>query len=245
MSLDHHGPSALCSRLVNRDTPIRSLPADERPRESLLSAGPVALSDRELLALMLGTGPVGEGVMALSSRVLEELGGVAGLGRAGPARLMSIRGLGPGRAATLSAALELGRRVLAGDAAQGQPIRGPADLANHLLAALGGENREVLGAFLLDVRMRLLGFRRVSRGTVSSTPASAREVFSRVVDSPAAALILAHNHPSGDPTPSREDVEVTRRLVEAGRALEIPVLDHLILGGERIVSLRESGMIPA
>ena len=223
---------------------LRDRPACERPRERLLLAGPAALSDRELVALLLGTGPPGEGVLAFSDRLLEDIGGIPGLGWSDAARLLGVKGMGPGRAAMLAAGVELGRRTLLADRGGGAPIRGPGDLARPLVAALGGENREVLGLFLLDARMRLLGFRRISRGTLTSTQASVREVFAPVLSTTAAAVVLAHNHPSGDPTPSAEDVEVTRRMVVAGQTLEIPVLDHIILGGQRLHSLRDSGQMP-
>jgi len=224
--------------------PIAELPADERPRERILSCGSGALSDRELLAVLLSTGPQGEGVLAFSSRILDELGGLRGFGQADARRLLAIRGIGPQRASMLLAGLELGRRSLSFDAPSGMPVRSPRDLEKALIGELGTETREVLGVFLLDLRMRLIGFRRISQGSLAATPASARDLFACAVNTTAAALILAHNHPSGDPTPSAEDLTVTDRMVRAGQALEIPVIDHLILGGRRVISLRESGQLP-
>ena len=223
------------------NTDVRTWPAAERPRERLTGAGPAALSDRELLALVLGTGSRGDPVLAQAGRLLDQLGGRAGLACAGVARLARLPGVGPGRAARLVAAVELGRRCLLPAAARGAPVRGPGDLRDAAVAHLGGCTREVLGLFLLDARMRLLGFRKISEGTVYSTPASTRAVFEAVLGTAAAAVILVHNHPSGDPTPSQDDIDATRRLCAAGAALELPVLDHVILGGGTLVSLKELG----
>jgi DNA repair protein RadC len=222
----------------------RALDAAERPRERLLAAGPAVLSDREVVALLLGSGTRRDGVLDVAARVLEASGGTAGLGRIDARRLLSVEGIGPDRASRLVAAVELGRRCLARPGGARPVIRGPEDLRAPLLSALGGFAREVLGVFLLDARMRALEFRIVGSGSLTAVAASARDVFAPVLCSAAAAVILAHNHPSGDPTPSPEDIDVTARLVEAGRALEIPVLDHLILGGERIVSLKSAGRMP-
>ena len=219
---------------------IRDLPLAERPRERLAGSGPACLSDRELVALVLGAGAPGHPVLDLSARLLDLIGGRGGLAAAASEDLERLPGLGPSRAARLVAAVELGRRSLV-QLPRGAAIRGPGDLRDVVLSHLGGEPREILGLCLLDARMRLIGFRRVSEGTVFSTPASARAVFAVVLATSAAAVILVHNHPSGDPTPSPEDIEATSRLVAAGASLEVPVLDHLILGGDRLVSLKEAG----
>lgn len=222
---------------------LNSLPADERPRERLLRAGPAALTDRELLAVILGTGAAGEDVLTQASRIMDRLGGRSGLVRTPAASLANLAGLGPGRATRLVAGLELGRRCLISDHQPGPEVRGPGDLLDLALAHLGGLSREVLGLFLLDVRLRVMGFRKISEGGPASTPASARAVFQAVLATPAAAVILIHNHPSGDPTPSPDDIHATTRLVAAGAALELPVLDHLILGGTHLFSMKDKKLM--
>jgi DNA repair protein RadC len=220
---------------------IQALPREERPRERLLRAGASTLSDREILAVLLGRGIAGLSVLRLAGRILDEVGGLRALATRGARHLERIPGVGPGQAARVLAGLELGRRFLAATARPRVLVRGPGDLQQHLLAELGGLTQEVFGVFLLDARMRLIRFERVGEGTLTAAPASARALFSRVLASPAAALILAHNHPSGDPTPSEADLAVTAQMVAIGRSLELPVLDHIILGGTRVVSLRDSG----
>lgn len=222
---------------------LHALPAPERPRERLLRSGPGSLSDRELLAVLLGTGTPAEDVLTQASRLWDQVGGRCGLARASAAHLAHLEGVGPGRATKLVAAVELGRRCLVPFTARGPSIREPDALRDLALAHLGGLTREVLGLFLLDVRMRVLEFRRISEGNLFSTPASARAVFEAVLPTRAAALILIHNHPSGDPTPSQDDIDATHRLVAAGLALELPIIDHLILGGTRLLSMKKENLM--
>jgi len=221
---------------------IKELPADERPRERLARAGEGALSTAELLAIILRTGVGGENALALASRLLARYNGLPGLARASFAELQAEKGLGTAKTAQLKAALELGRRLLLASPEDRFIVRSPADVAQLLIAEMAHLEQEHFRALYLDTRNRLLGSDTLYVGSLNTSHIRVCEVFREAVKRNCAALIVAHNHPSGDPTPSPEDIEVTRQLVAAGNLLGIEVLDHLIVGQQRFVSLRERGL---
>ena len=211
----------------------------DRPRERLEALGVEALSDAELLALLLRTGGRGADALAVAARLLAACGGLPGLPRAGPRDLAATSGVGPAKSAALRASLELGRRLAAGRLEAGAPIRGPEDVFRHFHPRLRHEEQERFHVVLLDGRHRVLRQRLVSQGTLTASLVHPREVFRPALREAAAALVLVHNHPSGDPTPSREDREITERLVRAGEILGVPVLDHVVVAERGYCSLRE------
>jgi DNA repair protein RadC len=226
------GAGAVCS--------LRGLPPEERPRERLLRHGAEALSSRELVALLLGTGTRKASALDLAADLLAA--GLRGL----PATLTELEGrhgLGRAKASRLLAALELGARRAAPGGEGALSFRSPAESAQYLLPRYASRPVETFGLLALDVRRRLKHEAVVSVGCLTSSLVHPREVFREAVTARAAALVLFHNHPSGDPEPSAEDLALTRRLVSAGTLLGIEVLDHLVLGAGRFVSLKERGVV--
>jgi DNA repair protein RadC len=213
----------------------------EGPRERLEWLGPEALRDDELLALLLRTGDRGRGAERLAAEVLDRHGGLRGLARAAAAELRATPGIGPAKGATLAAALELGRRLATRRLRPGDAVRTPRDVYRHFHARLRDAPHERFLVVLLDGRHRVLREVTTSQGTLTASLVHPREVFRSALREGAAALVLVHNHPSGDPTPSREDRDVTRRLVRAGELLGVPVLDHVVVAERGYVSLREAG----
>ncbi len=213
------------------------------PRERLARLGPEALSDAELVALLLRTGGAGQDVLEAADGLLRRCGGLHGLAAAGLRELAHGPDVGPAKAASVGAALELGRRLAARRLQAGDPVRGPADVFQHLHARLRHAPSERFLALLLDGRHRLLREAPISQGTLTASLVHPREVFRPALREGAAALVLVHNHPSGDPRPSPEDREVTRRLVRAGRLLGVPVLDHVVIAERGFASLREEGEV--
>ena len=195
-----------------------------------------------MLPIILRTGVGGENALALASRLLARYNGLPGLARASFAELQAEKGLGTAKTAQLKAALELGRRMLLASPEDRFIVRSPADVAQLLIAEMAHLEQEHFRALYLDTRNRLLGSDTLYVGGLNTSHIRVCEVFREAVKRNCAALIVAHNHPSGDPTPSPEDVEVTRQLVAAGEMLGIEVLDHLIVGQQRFVSLRERGL---
>ena len=221
---------------------IRELPLSEQPDVRLRDAGPAALSDTELLAVLIRVGVSGTDVVQLAQELLVRYGGWSGLLRADHRELCTQRGIGEAKAATLKAALEIGRRLLIAGIDERPQIKSPADVANLLMLEMGHLEQEQLRVVLLDTKNRVQQFATIYVGSVNSAQVRIGEVFRDAVRRNSAALIVAHNHPSNDPTPSPEDVLVTRQIVEAGKLLDIDVLDHLILCRNRYVSLRERGL---
>ncbi|MGD2144141.1 MAG: DNA repair protein RadC [Anaerolineae bacterium] len=223
-------------------TTIKDLPVHERPRERLVRVGEGALSTAELLAIILRTGVGGESVLAMARRLLSTYGGLPGLARASFAELQGERGLGNAKTAQLKAALELGRRMLLATPEDRLIVRSPSDVAQLLVAEMSHLEQEHFRVLYLDTRNRLLGSETVYVGSLNASHIRVAEVFRDPIRRNCAAIIVAHNHPSGDPSPSPEDVEVTRQLIAAGDLLSIELLDHLIIGQQRFVSLRERGL---
>jgi DNA repair protein RadC len=215
----------------------------DRPRERLDRIGPVGLSDHELLAVVLGHGQAGRSALDLAGQILEQAGGLHGLVRASADELRRIAGVGAARAAQVLAALELGRRSLARAPRPRLQVMCPRDVAAYLMPQFGSCAVEQFGIVLLDVKHRVLKTRLVSVGSLDTSVVHPRELFRVAVLGGAAAVVLFHNHPSGDPTPSREDLELTRRLVAAGDLMGIDILDHIILADSRFVSLRETNRL--
>ena len=221
---------------------IKDLPQGERPRERLERYGAQALSNSELLAIILRTGVQGESVLNLASRLLVRYNGLLGLARANFSELCAERGLGPAKATQLMAALELGRRLMIASPDERPVVRSPADAANLLMMEMAPLQQEHLRLLLLDTKNRVLSSPTVYIGSLNMSVLRVGEVFREAIRGNCAAVIVAHNHPSGDPTPSPEDVAVTERIVSAGKLLDVEVLDHLIIGQQRYVSLKERGL---
>jgi DNA repair protein RadC len=218
------------------------LPQDDRPRERLFARGPAALSNAELLAIILRTGVPDENVVRVSQRLLSTFGNLSGLAQASLAELTAARGLGPAKAAQVKAALELGRRLLVESPDQRPQVRSPADAANLLMSEMSLLEQEHLRVMMLDTKNRVLGTPTVYVGSLNTSMIRVGELFREAIRCNSASVIVAHNHPSGDPTPSPEDVAVTRQIAEAGKLLDVDVLDHLIIGRQRFVSLKERGL---
>lgn len=218
---------------------IHDLPPSERPRERLLKLGSEALSAQEILALILGRGVKGESVMVTSQKLLSKFGNLKGIANASVEELMQISGIGPAKAAQIKAALELSKRLEA-DAGEGpKPVlKSPEDVAVLARSQLKGKKKEHFLVFCLDTRNRLINCKPVSIGSLDTSIVHPREVFKEGVSSCAASVIFVHNHPSGDPEPSKEDVELTKRLAKAGEIMGIDVLDHIIVCDKSYVSLK-------
>jgi len=221
---------------------IRDLSAGDRPRERLIQVGERALSTSELLAITIRTGVGGESVVRLSERLLVHFGGLPGLARASITELQAVKGIGPAKAIEIKAALELGRRLLASAPEQRARVSSPADAANLLMSDMALLEQEHLRLVLLDTRNQVLATPNVYVGSLNTSVIRVGELFRRAIKENAAAMIVAHNHPSGDPSPSPEDVRVTRQIASAGKLLDIDLLDHLIIGHGRYVSLKERGL---
>jgi DNA repair protein RadC len=221
---------------------IRELPAEERPRERLRQRGAAGLSNAELLALLWGTGAAGRNVVDMASEAVALSGGLSGLAAASPIELEALPGVGAARAAQLAAAFELGRRLLADWPSGRFSVRGPHDLADRLVLQMGRLEREELRVVLLNTKNVVLAMPTVYQGNVSTALVRVGELFRDAVRQHAAGLILVHNHPSGDPSPSPDDLHLTAESIAAGRLLDVPVLDHLIIGHDAYVSLRDRGI---
>lgn len=221
---------------------IRDLPVDLRPRERMVYAGSGALSTAELLAIILRMGGRGENVIRMAERLLSQFGGLPGLAQASHDELCLVHGIGEAKATQIKAALELGRRLLATAPHERPQVRSPADVANLLMLEMSLLEQEHLRAVLLDTKNIVIRVINVYVGNLNTAVVRVGEVFREAIRANCAAIIVVHNHPSGDPTPSPEDVRVTEQLVEAGRLLDIDVLDHLVIGRNRYVSLKERGL---
>jgi len=227
--------------------PIRAWPAGERPRERLLRLGAGALADVELVAILLRSGRGGETAVDLGRRLLLLCGeaGAAGLCRLGPEDLAAVPGVGPAKAAVVLAALEVGRRVALGAVPPVPRYRGPEDVARGLMLQMAPLDREQFRVLLLDTRHGLIDAEVIAVGGLDHVPADPREVFKPAIRRSAAAVIVAHNHPSGDPEPSERDFQLTARLARAGEVLGVPLLDHLVIGRAGYVSLAARGALAA
>jgi len=222
---------------------IKELPEDERPRERLLRKGGRALSDAELLGILIRTGRGGENALDLARRLLARFGGLEDLGRRSPDELRAVPGIGPAKAAQIGAALELARRLATTRFRPGAKFRNSRQVYEHFHHRLRDQRQEVFLCLLLDTKNRLMSEREVSRGGLDASVVNPRDVFAEAVREGASAVIFVHNHPSGDATPSPDDRRITRRLNDAGDLLGVRVLDHLIIGRDAYTSLADEGLL--
>jgi DNA repair protein RadC len=222
---------------------IKDLPAALRPREKLLAHGAAALGDAELLALLLRTGLKGTGVLQLAERLLSEFDGIAGLLNAGSADLVRIKGMGPAKRAELAAVLELARRSMGRQLEQRSLFDTPNRVKDYLRLQLGKRQHEVFAVLFLDAQHQLLKMEEMFRGTLTQTSVYPREVVKRALEMNAAAVVFAHNHPSGAAEPSRADEFLTQTLKSALALVDIRVLDHLVVGHGEVVSFAERGLL--
>lgn len=219
-------------------------PERDRPRERLWAIGPAALTGQELLAIVLGTGCAGRDALAVAGALLERVeGSLRRLAARPPAELAGVPGVGRGKAARVTAALELGRRVWIEETPPPERIRGPADVHRYYASRLRDLAVEEFHVLALGSQSQVQGDLLITRGILNSSLVHPREVFRAAIAEAAAGIIVVHNHPSGDPTPSADDRAVTRQLVDAGRMLDVPVYDHVIVGGDRYVSFAEAGLL--
>ncbi|AVO50058.1 hypothetical protein C6568_12960 [Melaminivora suipulveris] len=228
--------------------PLKDLPPDAQPREKLLARGPAALADAELLAIVLRTGIVGKGVLQLAQELLAPpaqggFGGIAGLLHASGADLARIKGLGPAKRAELLAVLELSRRALAQQLTERAVFDSPGAVREYLQLHLAARSHEVFAVLLLDSQHRLLAMEELFRGTLTQTSVYPREVVLRALHHHAAAVILAHNHPSGSVQPSRADEALTQTLKAALALVDVRVLDHFIVAPGASLSMAEQGLV--
>jgi len=232
----------LDSERLPRGHTIRETPATERPRERLAQRGPGGLTAAELVALLWGSGTRGRSAVDLATDALAAHDGLTGLARASDLELAAMPGIGAAKSAQLIAAFELGRRLLADWPSGRWSIRAPGDVADRLILQMGRLEREELRVVILDTKNHVLRVQTVYQGNVSSSLVRVGELYRDAVRLNAASIILVHNHPSGDPTPSPDDLHLTAEALAAGRLLDIGLLDHLVIGHDAYVSLRDRGV---
>ena len=229
-----HGPN---------NSSLKSLPTDARPREKLLARGPSALSDAELLAILLRTGIAGKGVLQMAQELLDTFGGIGGLLHTEAEGLKRIKGLGPAKRAEVVAVLELSRRALAQVLQEKALFDSPKAVREYLQLQLGAKHHEVFAVLFLDSQNRLIALEELFRGTLSQTSVYPREVVLRALHHHAAAVVLAHNHPSGTAQPSRADEALTQSLKAALALVDVRVLDHFIVTRDQATSMAEMGLV--
>jgi len=222
---------------------IKDLPADERPRERLVKYGPEALSNAELLAIILRVGTHEYSAIGLAEHMLGQFDGLKGIATASVEGLSQIKGLGTAKAAQIKAMVELGKRLAVSVGHSRPTIRSPQDAVDMLMPELRDEPQERFKAVFLNNKNEVLKIRTITVGSLNASVITPRELFREAISTNSAAVIIAHNHPSGDPTPSQEDISVSKRLCQAGQMIGIEVLDHLIIGEGRWVSLKERGLM--
>ena len=222
---------------------LKHWPSDSRPREKLLARGPGALTDSELLALLLRTGIAGKHVLQLAQELLDRFGGIGGLLHTSDDALKQIKGLGPSKRTGVIAVLELARRALAQKLAERTVFESPRAVREYLQLQLGARPHEVFAVMFLDSQNRLIALEEMFRGTLTQASVYPREIVLRALQHQAAAVVLAHNHPSGLAEPSRADIELTRTLLAALALVDVRVLDHFIVTRERATSMAEEGLM--
>jgi len=222
---------------------LREVPREDRPRERLMLDGAEALSDAELLAILVRTGTRNESAVHLANRILRECGGLRQLVDMSISEMTRIRGIGPAKAVQLRAGIELGRRLARRAVSDRPAIRRPEDAAKLVMEDLRSELKEHFVCLFLNTKNQVIARETLSVGTLNASLVHPREVFRAAIKRGCASIICIHNHPSGDPTPSPEDIALTRRLHEAGSLIGIDVLDHIIIGDGRFVSLKEQGYL--
>ncbi|MGG3450858.1 RadC family protein [Domibacillus aminovorans] len=222
---------------------IRDVPPHDRPRERMIANGPQSLSTHELLAILLRTGTKEESVLQLSNRILNEFEGLRLLKDASLEEITSIHGIGSAKAIQLMAAVEIGRRIGRLKYEDRFMIRSPEDAANYMMEEMRFLSQEHFVCLYLNTKNQVMHKQTLFIGSLNASIVHPREVFKEAFRRSAASIVCLHNHPSGDPAPSREDIDVTKRLVECGKILGIDVLDHLIIGEKKYVSLKEKGYL--
>lgn len=221
---------------------IHDLPCEDRPRERLMAYGADGMATAELIAIILGSGMRGKSVLQLSQELLTQFGSLSQLAEASLAELCQVKGMGQAKAVQLKAAISLGLRTGREPRPPRLQIEHPKQAYELLRSGMENETRECVVAALLDARSRLIRTEQISVGTLTESLLEPRNLFLPAIRHQAASIILAHNHPSGDPSPSPDDIRITKSLIEAGKLMEIPVQDHLIIGHGRFVSLRQRGL---
>ena len=224
---------------------IKDWPAEDRPREKLLAKGPQSLSDTELLAIILrnGNASTGESAIDHARLLLGQFGGLKGMEEAASSDLGKVKGIGPAKIAQIKASLELARRIGSHKWEPGQSLRSSEDVFRHFRDDLEKEKRELFYVVLLNNKNKKIRDVKISEGSLTASLVHPREVYNPVIRESAAAVIFVHNHPSGDPAPSLEDIEITRRLKEVGDVMGIRVLDHVVVGRDRYFSFNDKGML--
>jgi DNA repair protein RadC len=224
---------------------IKEWPTQDRPRERLLEKGAQALSDTELLAIILriGNASTRESAIDHARLLLSRFGGLKGIDEASIAELAQVKGIGPAKVAQIKACLEIARRIGNHKWEAGQPLRSSEDVFRHFRDGLANEKRELFYVVLLNNKNRKIREVKISEGSLTASLVHPREVYNPVIRESAAAVIFVHNHPSGDPAPSQEDIEITRRLKEVGEVMGVRVLDHVVIGVERYYSFSDSGLL--
>jgi len=223
-------------------TLINDISEGERPRERFAQIGAGGMSQRELLAIILRTGPRGRGVLSLADELLQRFGGLAGIARADLRDLQRVHGIGTVKAIEIKAALELGKRMALSAGNQRAIIKSPADAAQLLMLEIGVAEQEEVRTVLLDSRNGVIAMPMIYRGSLNSASMRIGEIFKEAIRANSAAIIVAHNHPSGDPTPSAEDIRVTREMIAAGRLMDIEVLDHIVVSQSKYISMKEHAL---
>ncbi|GMK47216.1 MULTISPECIES: RadC family protein [Paenibacillus] len=220
---------------------LRNVPHEERPRERMMQYGAEALSHTELLAILLRTGTKQESAVHLAGKILKECGSLRNLLDMSMSELTAIKGIGPAKAVQLRAGIELGRRIVRSGQGEIVTVRKPQDAANYVMEEMRYLKKEHFVCLFLNTKNHIIARETLSVGTLNASLVHPREVFRAAVKAGSASIICVHNHPSGDPMPSPEDVTLTKRLVEAGELMGIEVLDHLVIGDGRFISLKEHG----
>jgi len=229
--------------MIERGLVIRDLPVGERPRERMQQYGPEALSTAELLAIVLRVGSRGESAVRMAERLLSQFGGLAGLARARIPQLSALPGMGLAKACQVKAAFELGKRLATSVEGPRPTVTSTDQAARLVMEELRYREQECLAAIFLDIRNQVIRIQTLSVGTLTGSVAHPREIFREALAHGAAHLIVCHNHPSGDPSPSQDDIALTQRLKQAGELMGVSLLDHIIIGSGRYVSLKEAGRI--
>lgn len=222
---------------------MQDIPAEERPRERLMTYGPQSLSHAELLAILLRTGTANESAVQLASKMIKQAGGLRNLADLGIEQMTQMKGIGTAKAIQVQAGIELGRRMAKAKMGERTVIRSPKDAAQYVMEDLRYLQKEHFVCLFLNTKNHVLAQETLSIGSLNASIVHPREIFRAAIKRSSASIICAHNHPSGDPTPSPEDIQITERLVQAGELIGIEVLDHVIIGDKHYISLKEQGLM--